>query len=1748
MSQGLTSNVYTKVLEQIIFEECKRILSNQHGQNQHQQACKPSEPIELTPDRVNYAYGLTRQEIEDLIKGLKLPNPSQIFEDLIKKGLLVEYDFGPNGKYFRSVYMDLFLHSAFLRTAPFSHNYIVKPRLVLVEAVVPSEEDRVFHLDPNSNVKEIRELVNTLNKHLGEERARKFVKIVEEYLTRKKYSGLDLVQISMIRQAIESLENGKHVVIEAPTGFGKTEIFLFTILYYLLKHDFNPEKKVLLLYPRKALAVDNANRIVMLASILRELLGIEVPILLRDGESPEEASPRAGEPIRDGTIKCPNGHALRVNAGGGAACEDSSCRYSKTSLPVYDTRSYKRLDKPPLIIVSNIYTIANRLLDFGDSPDINVNDFEKIGLIIMDEMHIYTGVTGGAVSYVLEGIKTVNPDVKFVGVSATIPNREEFSAKLFGVQPSRVQSEIEFVSSKDIISSGKLSRAIIGRKLYVLGFFEIRPDISWQTYSQLWGVLASTYSIAILKQPNAQKYLYQSIVFINNVFELGRFRDGLKQNISLGEPCKDRVKDSNQLYGKTLKDVDPFYIYLPSHKYSQLCGNGNNSLGKTIEEKSTIVFMEASNKFNTFKEIAEGKYVTVGATSSLEVGVDYEGVSFILNSGADGEVEIVQRLGRASRSGAIPRITLGIILSKNVPLQSYRIHDTKYIDTIVYMLSGSAGSNKKKQEIGQRIRQELGLRILKDAKPVVEFGHLLLGTLKMYKSNPGSVSNGVSLCDFVAGLKRSIGSNEVSKSLSDFLDKVGLCNGGKGTTLDVERCRQIFEEDMEYGIRRAELKLIPNNLSSLKRRTNEALLELSKKIEELIEIKKIKRDEIPASLRDLSNSLRKLNEKFDEARILSRALLVPKVGSRLVDDFITLLGEIDRMLNDISHDLRYNVHLVKIEALKKTRDELENISSEIKKMSEQVDKYGRQSFSYRINEYEVCDKMISVLSGLDNAQDERVSPREFIFDYSSLSPSLLNVEDKGVKKVKVGFYELRGNKWSRVGPVREYDFMDALNKFPPFTVLNYENYVKSPGSEPDLPRYGIVLFPLKLKNNVWDSSIAQKITFYLSINVGKFGPTGGEVVDIDQIGEIRVYNILELNTVLNSSIRILPGSSRGDDSSRPLFLEYGIDVNTLALNQRHYSDLSSIISAIRNSAQQLRISYDPLILNYARTCGIGLALSTNTLAAKDCPFKDSCSIGLQHKRKACRYWSSRSMQQMKRTIPVVKQDLAGEIEDSSSLITPLMKISVIKSLKVYEEIDKIQVSIEDNPRFLYIRPRLVHKLHDTNGIRIELNETLIKKKLYEFLFESKRNGRRKLLEILLTKYYIALTSANNQNVYNAVKLLEYDQKDRTRYADIYNQIVNLKDKKEMENFLNFVYNVLVHTLAHKLVDFLVYKLDIEENLIDYYIHGFDLKDLSKPANSIYIFENTVFGALKLSDLISKAYNNNLSLLIQDFLLYVYDELKSHISSIKADMDYLKILKQRVLSASPQSDTAKYVRVARRRLSKLLRKNVRPDLYLFKLYLAENFGKGQNKIATELQKLGVKKPDESTLLSYADIAVGRFCVDGCSSCVMSDKCHYPIHQNLLVSRRILFAFLNLMLNAKINSLRTSVRIPKGTSDDGFALLEEFGSDEDLREVEITSAFIDKSCLERVRNVLKGNPNVKVVLWVDEQNYKKTVANLQNDINTLMKEYEGRFAFKLEKKTHKKEYVFTYSTGEKIVIDTSWNCQKSANAQNFTITKL
>ncbi|WFO76407.1 DEAD/DEAH box helicase [Desulfurococcaceae archaeon MEX13E-LK6-19] len=201
--------------------------------------------------------------------------------------------------------------------------------------------------------------------------------------------------------AIKSILDGYDTVIVSGTGTGKTEAFLAPLIVKAIE-DPNTKPNALILYPTKALARDQLNR-------LQEFLGFgPITATVFDGDTPRKDRKR-----------------IAVN--------------------------------PPSILISNPDMVHVGLVL---SPYMR-KLLKKISYLVLDEMHVYEGVFGAHVKAVIDRLKIFRKSKPlFIGSSATIGNPEKHGEVLFGTKVRVIKGPLRRrgTAYHVMISAGYLSR------------------------------------------------------------------------------------------------------------------------------------------------------------------------------------------------------------------------------------------------------------------------------------------------------------------------------------------------------------------------------------------------------------------------------------------------------------------------------------------------------------------------------------------------------------------------------------------------------------------------------------------------------------------------------------------------------------------------------------------------------------------------------------------------------------------------------------------------------------------------------------------------------------------------------------------------------------------------------------------------------------------------------------------------------------------------------------------------------------------------------------------------------------------------------------------------------------------------------------------------------------------------------------------------------------------------------------------
>ncbi len=211
--------------------------------------------------------------------------------------------------------------------------------------------------------------------------------------------------------AINEIIFGNNVVIEAPTASGKTEAFVIPIVQKI-KNDAGEGKiYALFVYPTKSLARDQFPKIDGLA----KKVGINIGVF--DGDTSQA-----------------------------------------------DRR--KLIDEPPHIIITNFDVLHYHLMHQTKFASL----LSSLKFLVVDEAHVYSGIFGSNVHYIIKRLKRISGKFQCIAASATLDNAKEFCEKLFcekmqSIVGSGKQSEMDFVMIFPSLRSQRALMVDLSKKL-----------------------------------------------------------------------------------------------------------------------------------------------------------------------------------------------------------------------------------------------------------------------------------------------------------------------------------------------------------------------------------------------------------------------------------------------------------------------------------------------------------------------------------------------------------------------------------------------------------------------------------------------------------------------------------------------------------------------------------------------------------------------------------------------------------------------------------------------------------------------------------------------------------------------------------------------------------------------------------------------------------------------------------------------------------------------------------------------------------------------------------------------------------------------------------------------------------------------------------------------------------------------------------------------------------------------------------
>lgn len=487
--------------------------------------------------------------------------------------------------------------------------------------------------------------------HIQDETLRK----IAELGGKSSYSNF---QVSGWKEVLSLInEQEKAMVITAPTGAGKSEVFMLPLIYQIaqaVKSNEEEPPHILFLYPRRILAQDQIQRLFRytLSAInffnldpAQIVIGLQVSGIWANFELTLKSSSfekRNGQyyfKLLDSCPWCnatdyPLKHSVTHR---GYFLECTRCHKKiRVSLSKQDHQNFC-----PHIMISTAESLKRMYFEHY-----YVNYLPKISTIVLDEAHLYNQIYGAHIFHLLQRVKSIvesnGRSLNFIASSATIADPQEFAAKLFFGDSKYADKVIWHDSSRD--SEQELAG------LEYLYFLQTPDENVAPISTMIQSIMAMGHGVL---QPDQRM-----IVFADSLGLVNRLRaqvDDAERNRGL---WKFRIENRNRdLFGLPNNRVCPGLdnpnispaqceIYLAGECWRGISG-GRNCHSPRLPIISTPLTTQVVSSSTSQNKLNAN---VVFGTSALEVGVDDETIAITGHYRPPrSAANFIQRRGRAGR-------------------------------------------------------------------------------------------------------------------------------------------------------------------------------------------------------------------------------------------------------------------------------------------------------------------------------------------------------------------------------------------------------------------------------------------------------------------------------------------------------------------------------------------------------------------------------------------------------------------------------------------------------------------------------------------------------------------------------------------------------------------------------------------------------------------------------------------------------------------------------------------------------------------------------------------------------------------------------------------------------------------------------------------------------------------------------------------------------------------------------------------
>lgn len=243
---------------------------------------------------------------------------------------------------------------------------------------------------------------------------------------------------------LKTIENQESMIITAPTGSGKTEVFLLPLIYWVTQQVYNHRNpRFILIYPRVELLKDQLSRILkyvyqserMFRADTKNLFGKKLsPVItgLQFGGIRTEFSDTKNNPdvfvnnVFQIVPECPICNSgqliLASNTHSELVCSSCSARFNLT----LSKKDHE--EKKPHLLVTTVESLDRLYLN----PRLE-SYLSDIHGMVFDEIHLFNSLYGAHLHHLIKRIESRQKHQKIakIGASATVSQPEKFASKLF---------------------------------------------------------------------------------------------------------------------------------------------------------------------------------------------------------------------------------------------------------------------------------------------------------------------------------------------------------------------------------------------------------------------------------------------------------------------------------------------------------------------------------------------------------------------------------------------------------------------------------------------------------------------------------------------------------------------------------------------------------------------------------------------------------------------------------------------------------------------------------------------------------------------------------------------------------------------------------------------------------------------------------------------------------------------------------------------------------------------------------------------------------------------------------------------------------------------------------------------------------------------------------------------------------------------------------------------------------------------